>query len=372
MNLANIKKGQVYKNYKELCRALCEKVKTGGAKKNHINEIERFINFKRDGNKYIIEGLVESPDIISDNKKRRTEYTKDIERLILDLLVQENNNGVVMLSKTMLYKTLVMINDNYRHCRYRIPKLSAYTDINEVTINEWYTATSNLLQRNLETSLNSLKKQYLVFWNKQYTLCEIIPKGGKYQINKTVYINDYGEESISYSVEGSAEKVYREATVPEIKKILAIERSTLLDFGCETKQDIVRKGKWVDFKNTVDNLIFEELNVAFYYESYRIICNEDHIFDKWQELDKLRLSSIERENTQNQLNHQIRMKIMENARDRQLEAKEEIHNSYGKDCSKPNRATKNYLDDIETITDTLINNNSKKIIQDVIKIKVDE
>ena len=84
-------------------------------------------------------------------------------------MVQDKDNasfGRVFLSKNVLLRTLNMVNDNYAYCKRRIPKLSKFMNINQVTINEWYDSTSSMLERNLEilkrfrkTIINTLVKE---------------------------------------------------------------------------------------------------------------------------------------------------------------------------------------------------------------------
>lgn len=68
MNLSNIQAGQTFKNYKELCSALGEPVKSGKAKQCQINNWKRYFEFKRDGHKYIIIKIYEAPKPKNDKR----------------------------------------------------------------------------------------------------------------------------------------------------------------------------------------------------------------------------------------------------------------------------------------------------------------
>ena len=59
--LKQIKKGDVYKNYKELCSALQESVKGGDSKISQLKEWSRFFNWKRQGYKFIITEIYNEP-----------------------------------------------------------------------------------------------------------------------------------------------------------------------------------------------------------------------------------------------------------------------------------------------------------------------
>ena len=52
---------QVFKNYKELCTFLHEEVKGGCAKKAQLKDWENYFNYSKDGNKFIITEIFETP-----------------------------------------------------------------------------------------------------------------------------------------------------------------------------------------------------------------------------------------------------------------------------------------------------------------------
>jgi hypothetical protein len=54
MNIKNLKTGMVVKNYKELCKLLGEKVKTGNAKYRQIEEFKRYFEWEKDKYAFII------------------------------------------------------------------------------------------------------------------------------------------------------------------------------------------------------------------------------------------------------------------------------------------------------------------------------
>ena len=59
-----------------------------------------------------------------------------------------------------------------------------------------------------------------------------------------------------------------------------------MDFlGCENKQEIIRKGLWNDFENEVKDNLMQIYNIIYYYQSYKIIFNPDHIQEKWKKVN---------------------------------------------------------------------------------------
>ena len=68
MKIENLKVGMVIKNYKELCKLLETKVKTGGAKQTQLDKLRCFCNYHKDGNKFIIDEIYKEP------KSRKMNY----------------------------------------------------------------------------------------------------------------------------------------------------------------------------------------------------------------------------------------------------------------------------------------------------------
>ena len=66
MNIENIKKGMVIKNYKELCKLISIKPTTGEAKQNQLNKLAELVEYHKEGNKIIIDNIKRK--ILEDDK----------------------------------------------------------------------------------------------------------------------------------------------------------------------------------------------------------------------------------------------------------------------------------------------------------------
>lgn len=55
MKIESLFEGLIIKNYKELCSILEIKVEAGNSKKAQLKELERFIKYHKEGNKFIID-----------------------------------------------------------------------------------------------------------------------------------------------------------------------------------------------------------------------------------------------------------------------------------------------------------------------------
>lgn len=63
MNMDNLTEGLVIKNYKELITLLGEEVKSGNAKIRQIKDLEQYCQYRKEGNRFIIEKIYKNPII---------------------------------------------------------------------------------------------------------------------------------------------------------------------------------------------------------------------------------------------------------------------------------------------------------------------
>lgn len=381
MKIKNLIKGMVIKNYKELAKILEIPIKESANSKNaQLKELQRYVKYHKEGQKFIIDEIYEEVKDKMDNRgggNNKVSYIEYIEKLILDLLVQDLHRGKVCLSKNKLFKELKMINDNYAFCKSRIPKLSKFTEIEKETIEEWYLSTDSTLKGNVEKALNNLKSQSLILWTNEISVCklEVFSKGnGVYNISKKITLDEYDEEIVQHNVKAYTSCNFREATEDEKRFIIHTERDVMKDMGFSNKQKIVRCGMWDIFKNRVNKVILDELNIDFYYNSYKILFNEDHIYEKYEELLDLLLTKAERESHQTELNKAIRERIHNNTEKKRNRALEETENWIGefKDDKLKRRVEENYIDDNEKLINALIDKDTKSIKYKIKIIKIQE
>ena len=354
------------------------------AKQSQLKELECLMNIHKNKTLYTVSEIYEIPLEKVDGRKNKsgggnkTKYIEIIELLILDLLVQDTNNGNVFLSKNKLLKSLAMINDNYAYCKERIPKLSEFIGIQKQTVEEWYLSTDGMLKRNLEKALDNLKGQSLVLWSSELTVCDLVPIGinedeQSLNINKNTLEDEYGEKLVEYNIVNRIDYHHREATTSEKKFILRTERNTMESMGFNNKQEIIRNSMWSEFKEKVDDIILDELKIAYYYNSYKIICNEDHIIQQRNKLLDLLLSEEDRKIHCQTLNVDISKRLhgnVENKQTRAIKKNEELFCGESHDKNISRRINDTYIDDNDKLTNTLINKDSKNIKGKVRRIKI--
>lgn len=78
MKIENLSEGLIIKNYKELCSILEIKVEAGNSKKAQLKELERFVKYHKQGNKFIIDeiyfNIKEKVDMRFNNGKKGEFY----------------------------------------------------------------------------------------------------------------------------------------------------------------------------------------------------------------------------------------------------------------------------------------------------------
>lgn len=366
MNIKNLSVGQEIKNYKMLCEILEEKVKGGDSKKAQLKEFERYCKYHKDKNKFIIDEIYKEP---LPKKTTDIEYIKIIELLILDKLAQSGNEGKIYLSKNKLLLALKMISKNYTFCKYgyRVNKLSQYIDINQNTIEEFYESADGTLKGNINKALNNLKNRSLIFWNIKTTIGFLNTENIN-EFEKEIKIDKNYEEVINYKLKDPQYLPHREATEEEEKYIIRVERDVLLQLHCDSKQDLIIRGLYNEFRKRVGKIILEERNITTYYESYNILFNTDQIMQGYISFLEFLLKDTERNKQYNLLNTGVAKRLLHNAINRNKNANKKLNEE---ECNIHNKETferrisEAYIDENNKLIEILINKNAQDIRNDI-------
>jgi len=242
--------------YKEVCDRLNLPYYTGGdQKKAQIKEIKRHIEFEPVNRKWLILDIYTSP---LDKEVRAVPsnsiYVKYVECVLLNHLGKQPGNEAY-ITKNNLWLLLGMINNEYNFYKDK------YDDLHETNelmtffeVNNFYQRSNSYLSKIVDSSLSSLKRRYLIEWNKPYM--------------------------ISMSV-GEGNHQYHEASVDETEKILELKRNTLLEFGfIDERQlfftDIKRKQ---EYYSTLERKFKETYGWDKVYKAYHIIYNRKNVID---------------------------------------------------------------------------------------------
>ncbi|RKJ60837.1 hypothetical protein D7X33_27380, partial [Butyricicoccus sp. 1XD8-22] len=353
-----LKVGQVYKSYRQVCEALGEKVKAGDSKYSQLKEWERYFKYDKDGNKFIITDIFDEPSEKVDLRKEgnsKIKYIEHIEKLILDLLLQKEDEGyTVFLSKNKMLQTLKMINENYSKGKYEVNKLSHYTKVPINEINDFYSSSDGMLQRHLEKALNNLRDKSLIIWKPSLTVA-FIETNAIYNSTHDLMavrkedVTQYGDVKVTFESQEIVTKlVHRKATPYEESLILDAEFDIRQNYGCDSISEIYKKGLNDRFYKEVNEFLEFNHNIHRYYNSYEISFNPEQLQNKIDIIEKL--EHKEREKTQIQLNTEIKDQITFNTYNRHENAKGKVH----KHKKYEVRASEQYIQDNGRLINKLI------------------
>ena len=277
MKIENLKEGQVIKNYKELCKVLEIEPKNGGeSKKSQLKDIERYIKYEKQGQKFIIIKIYDNPKEKIDKRVNNkggnnTVFADDIEKLILNML-SKSKDDTVTIARGQLYKALSMCNNNYLIGRSNINKLSEIIEIPSSSIYDFYDYNSSKLRDTIERNLRRLRSKALITWKNTTTVVVTEVELQLNELGEPIY--DKKTKSIKYN----AKTVHRLADKFEEKLILKYEEEVLKEMGIDTIQKVFLLGKWKYFKQQVENKLREnDTNIDYYYDSYTITFNNDSV-----------------------------------------------------------------------------------------------
>lgn len=374
VKVENIKVGDVIKNYKFMCNILNEDKKEGASRKYQIERWGRFFSYRKDGHKYIIEKIYDSPIEKSETRggaNNTVNYIENIEKLVLNLLAQEDANGQVFLSRNRMFQMLSMVNDNYSKGKYKTMRLSNYTNINKDEILDFYEASDNMLKRNLEKALNNLSNRSLITWKNSLTVGILhadVEKdaNGNLLVTRINREDEYGDIETEFELSTPTKSIeHRKATVEEEKKILSYQREVLRELDLESPHEAIKKGKGSYFYKTVSDRLFEdELRIYLYYKSYEVIFNIEDVtseleeYDELEELEKLILDLNVKAAIEKDLNNSIIDRYSGNVRNRYNNAIKKKDNGSQKELHML-RSSEKYIENSEKLCSILINTKIK-------------
>lgn len=247
----NLKEGDVYKNYKELCNQLNESELKANSKNAQLKEWKRHFDWDKSGQKYIITEIYHEPLEKEDKRINNGQsiYSEHIELLLLDYLSKQEGK-VAELTIKKIFVLLGMVNSNYMDDEYKIEDGL----INEFQINNFYQRSYKKLNRVLFDALRSLKNKRLINYNE----------------DKIIKITEPNKKGILIDN-------IRIASQDEKNIIMKVEREILQEMGYETIVQIHLKFKHKDFYHKVRNRLYEQYNIHYYYNQISLWFFHEHI-----------------------------------------------------------------------------------------------
>lgn len=362
MNLLNIKVGDSYKNYKELCAVLEEKVKTGNSKKSQIKEWERYFDYEIEGHKYIIKMIYDLPLEKIENRggaRHILLHSNRMDHVLMYILNEQKTEGELFLPIHSLLKELNMINVNYSFANINRQKASKYLNIEKAIVEEFFDTTTKTFRNNIESMLNRLESKVLIFWSKVKTVCvaEVLTAFNELDNVKAradISIDEYDNEVVTLSPVVNVIREFRPATDEEIELILRIEGEVMDQLNCKNKQELIIKDKWKQFIKAVNDELFDKTNILFYYDSYKIVRNIDRLAREVEKLENFLNDEVANTINKVMLNIDVQNQLSINMERRSNSAIQKV--VFGDTNTRTELRTKeNYLDNGTSMINTFIN-----------------
>ena len=365
MNIEKLFVGQVIKNYKELCLLTNMIPCAGNSKKAQLKELERFVKYHKEGNKFAIDEIYDKPldkmdgrSIIKEDDKRHegngSVYGDNVKRLLLYLMATSSENDEIVLPISILLNKLSMTNINYSLGRRNQDKLSEILNIDEIYINEFYDTTHQNLKRTLENNLNQLDRKAILRWKTVRMICKRVAEV-KYNELDEIEI-DMDTNTINYNIR----EEYSVATKEQDLIILEAENEILKQLELNDINEVFRYGMVELFYKKVYAIIKRKANIMYYFNGYKLIFNKDIVVNELEKYGE-DVYSIKDE-----LNQKVKEKLLDNAIKRKDKVEEEFKNVIGtlppilKEIKKI-RLEDDYLKQIQLIIDNVIDIAAKDI-----------
>ena len=365
MKIENLKEGMVVKNYKELCLLTNMIPCAGNSKKAQLKELERFVKYHKEGNKFAIDEIYDKPldkmdgrSIIKEDDKRHegngSVYGDNVKRLLLYLMATSSENDEIVLPISILLNKLSMTNINYSLGRRNQDKLSEILNIDEIYINEFYDTTHQNLKRTLENNLNQLDRKAILRWKTVRMICKRVAEV-KYNELDEIEI-DMDTNTINYNIR----EEYSVATKEQDLIILEAENEVLKQLELNDINEVFRYGMVELFYKRVYSIIKRKANIMYYFNGYKLIFNKDIVVNELEKYGEDVYS------VKDELNQKVKEKLLDNAIKRKDRVEEEFKDVIGdlppivKEIKKI-RLEDDYLKQVQLIIDNVIDIAAKDV-----------
>lgn len=244
MDIKKIQENQIIKSYKQLCEILNIKVNNGNAKKSTLKELERYFEYHKEGQKFIIDKKRDKPLPEIKRGGNNTKFSNPLRNNILLYLcntygeqIFSNNEKefeaqAVYVSKKNLLNEMSMVNNDYVDY-YNIQghkRLSTEENIPIDHIDFLYKIVNDKC-KSIETALKGLYNERVLRWEKAHKVCE----------REFVYDEDDYEIEIEnefFEEEDYNKRTHRPATEDEENLIFESQKEALSIMGYKNVQAV--------------------------------------------------------------------------------------------------------------------------------------
>ncbi len=252
MNLNNLKIGQVFKNYKELCNYLNQPILTSNSKKAQIKEWLRYFAYVKNGQRIKITKINNPPLNKYDGRinNGRSLYQKLITDIFLDhiesIICKDNveTNEELELNLTLNQTIILCGMANQRYMDVKLLRELKSMGYDKYSINNFLSRTKSKFIKVIENALLTMQKKGIISFEKCYMIIK-------------------------------ANRTYK-ADICDVNKIIDIESEVLEDMDFQNLADVFSVFKSRQYYKKVNMLINSKYDWDYFYRSYCIKVNGDN------------------------------------------------------------------------------------------------
>lgn len=260
------KKGDMIKNYKEMCDLLGEKYLSGKSKVAQLEIWNMFFGWKNIGHKFLIVELY-SPHFINSSKIKNNskEYYQDMQKILMNMLFNKEFmyvDNAHYVSKSALAKAVGLCNDNYFLYFRDQEKLAKGKNYDRENVSDFYIRSYRMFKRDTLNILKGMENRALLHFSETYVVTPV-----------SLVTDDKKVDADNLDIQMSEKYVKektREATAEEIKLIIESKFAVLTTMGFANLSQIYAVGRQEEFKRALKDYLFEFHQMSNVFLAYKI------------------------------------------------------------------------------------------------------
>lgn len=295
--------GEIIKNYKEMCKLLNEKERTGNSRQAQMRRWEKFFLWEKKGHQFIITDTKDNVFLTGDNNRllqSNKEYLDNIQKLLLNYFYAEALRGEYYsyLSTNLMIGLTNIVRPSFsRHKFQDFHQVVEYTE-NELKeepdfANFYFDRVYNTLKLDFDRSLNLLENRRMITYDRvtmvkptlkydhsEFTEEQLKGLGFTESVDRDFYFYWLGLEDVmnSLSFEEDRDKYYqtmrslsapREAREFERTVILHVENMSLEILQCKDIQQVFAKHLEKEFYKMRNEILEKLLGIEYVYTAYK-------------------------------------------------------------------------------------------------------
>lgn len=212
MHKLKLKAGNIIKNYIELCELLDVKPTKSKGREYHIKEFERYCNYHKAGQKFIIDEVYDTPIEKTDGRKNNgghignTTYEDLMDKLLINMLY---DMGDIDITFNELFScNIPLFTKNYKELLENGYKDFAQKHkMSKGLVLTYQQKIRNIVVKCFETALNRLQKNGVITWRKNI------------KFTNSQLEQDFADEQLTKDIKDAENLIYEEMNITHFDRI---------------------------------------------------------------------------------------------------------------------------------------------------------